>query len=67
GAAVNVTLGLRVPRTSPDHGTAFDRVGMGTARADGMFAALETAYRMATGGWAPVYNASTQTAPVIRS
>ena len=31
GSGVNVTLGLPFPRTSPDHGTAFDRVGRGTA------------------------------------
>lgn len=31
GSGVNVTLGLPFPRTSPDHGTAFDRVGTGTA------------------------------------
>jgi len=43
GQAVNVTLGLAVPRTSPDHGTAFDRAGKGLARADGMLAALRTA------------------------
>lgn len=47
GRAVNVTLGLAVPRTSPDHGTAFDRVGKGTARADGMLAALQAAARLA--------------------
>jgi len=29
--AVNVTLGLRFVRTSPDHGTAFDLAGKGTA------------------------------------
>lgn len=31
---VNVTLGLPLVRTSPDHGTAFDLAGRGTARAD---------------------------------
>lgn len=31
GSGVNATLGLPFPRTSPDHGTAFDRVGTGTA------------------------------------
>ena len=31
GAAVNVTLGLPFPRTSPDHGTAFDIAGRGLA------------------------------------
>jgi 4-hydroxythreonine-4-phosphate dehydrogenase len=30
---VNVTLGLPFPRTSPDHGTAFDIAGKGMARA----------------------------------
>jgi 4-hydroxythreonine-4-phosphate dehydrogenase len=31
GAAVNVTLGLPFPRTSPDHGTALDIAGQGLA------------------------------------
>ncbi|HWO88646.1 MAG TPA: 4-hydroxythreonine-4-phosphate dehydrogenase PdxA [Gemmatimonadales bacterium] len=31
GKAVNVTLGLPVPRTAPDHGTAFDIAGRGIA------------------------------------
>ena len=31
GAAVNVTLGLPFPRTSPDHGTALDIAGRGLA------------------------------------
>ncbi|HET6344240.1 MAG TPA: 4-hydroxythreonine-4-phosphate dehydrogenase PdxA [Myxococcota bacterium] len=54
GEAVNVTLGLRVPRTSPDHGTAYDRVGLGTARPDGMLAALEAAAQLgAPGGDTP--------------
>lgn len=43
GDAVNVTLGLTHPRTSPDHGTAFDIAGMGRARADGMLSALRMA------------------------
>ncbi len=43
GAAVNVTLGLRLPRTSPDHGTAFDRVGTDRVRSEGMIAALRLA------------------------
>ena len=33
-SGVNVTLGLPFIRTSPDHGTAFDIAGTGTARAD---------------------------------
>ncbi|MDW7709369.1 MAG: 4-hydroxythreonine-4-phosphate dehydrogenase PdxA [Deferrisomatales bacterium] len=32
--AVNVTLGLPLVRTSPDHGTAFDLAGRGAARPD---------------------------------
>ncbi|MFL6542743.1 MAG: 4-hydroxythreonine-4-phosphate dehydrogenase PdxA, partial [Chthoniobacterales bacterium] len=32
-SGVNVTLGLPFPRTSPDHGTAFDIAGKGIARA----------------------------------
>lgn len=47
GQAVNVTLGLSVPRTSPDHGTAYDQVGRGTARPDGMLTALRTAVFLA--------------------
>ncbi len=34
GEAVNVTLGLPYPRTSPDHGTGYDLVGTGQARLD---------------------------------
>jgi len=40
---VNITLGLPIIRTSPDHGTAFDIAGTGTARADSLIAALEKA------------------------
>ncbi len=43
GAAVNVTLGLPFPRTSPDHGTAFDIAGSGRADPASMRAALEAA------------------------
>ena len=32
GRAVNVTLGLPFPRTSPDHGTALDIAGTGHGR-----------------------------------
>ncbi len=45
--AVNVTLGLPVPRTSPDHGTAFDIAGQGVADAGSMKSALELAVTMA--------------------
>ena len=47
GRGVNVTLGLPFPRTSPDHGTAFDIAGAGRADAGSMREALETAVRMA--------------------
>ena len=40
---VNVTLGLPFPRTSPDHGTAFEIAGKGIARPDSMIAALRLA------------------------
>lgn len=40
GSAVNVTLGLPFPRTSPDHGTAIDIAGQGVARAESMIEAL---------------------------
>lgn len=40
GHAVNVTLGLPFPRTSPDHGTALDIAGQGIADAGSMVAAL---------------------------
>ena len=43
GEAVNVTLGLPFPRTSPDHGTAFDIAGTGTADASSMRRAVEMA------------------------
>ena len=42
-AAVNITLGLPIVRTSVAHGTAFDRAWQGTASADGMVAAIRTA------------------------
>jgi 4-hydroxythreonine-4-phosphate dehydrogenase len=47
--AVNVTLGLPIVRTSPDHGTAFDLAGTGRASATSMLAALRLADRL-TGG-----------------
>jgi len=45
--AVNVTLGLPIVRTSPDHGTALDIAGKGVARADSLIAAIRLAARMA--------------------
>jgi len=40
---VNVTLGLPLIRTSPDHGTAFDIAGTGTADASSLLAAIRMA------------------------
>ena len=40
GSAVNVTLGLPFPRTSPDHGTAIDIAGKGIADASSMIEAI---------------------------
>ena len=40
---VNITLGLPIVRTSPDHGTAFDIAGQGIARPDSLIAALHAA------------------------
>jgi 4-hydroxythreonine-4-phosphate dehydrogenase len=47
GEAVNVTLGLPFPRTSPDHGTALDIAGSGRADPSSMRAAIELAVRLA--------------------
>jgi 4-hydroxythreonine-4-phosphate dehydrogenase len=44
---VNVTLGLPFVRTSPDHGTAFDIAGQGTAGASSLVAAIGMARRLA--------------------
>ncbi len=43
---VNVTLGLPFVRTSPDHGTAFDIAGAGTADAASLAAALAMARQL---------------------
>ncbi len=45
--AVNVTLGLPILRTSPDHGTAFDLAGSGKANPNSMLAAINLADQMA--------------------
>jgi 4-hydroxythreonine-4-phosphate dehydrogenase len=44
--SVNVTLGLPIVRTSPDHGTAYDIAGKGVARAVSMQRALALAFEM---------------------
>jgi 4-hydroxythreonine-4-phosphate dehydrogenase len=45
--SVNVTLGLTIVRTSPDHGTAYDIAGRGVARSTSMQRALALAIEMA--------------------
>ena len=47
GAAVNVTLGLPIIRTSVDHGTALDLAGSGKIDCGSLQVALQTAYAMA--------------------
>lgn len=44
--AVNITVGLPIVRTSPDHGTAFDIAGRNRAEAGSMSRAIELAVRM---------------------
>ena len=44
---VNVTLGLPIVRTSPDHGTAFEIAGTGKANPRSMIAAVQMAAEMA--------------------
>ncbi len=45
-SSVNVTLGLPIVRTSPDHGTAFSIAGSGTARPGSMISAARLASRL---------------------
>jgi 4-hydroxythreonine-4-phosphate dehydrogenase len=47
GSAVNVTLGLPWPRTSPDHGTAKDIAGQGRANPESMVLAILECVRIA--------------------
>ncbi|MBX7247539.1 MAG: 4-hydroxythreonine-4-phosphate dehydrogenase PdxA [Caulobacteraceae bacterium] len=44
---VNVTLGLPIVRTSPDHGAGFDIAGQGIARADSLIHAIRLAAELA--------------------
>jgi 4-hydroxythreonine-4-phosphate dehydrogenase len=46
-SGVNTTLGLPFPRTSPDHGTAFEIAGKGIAKPDSMIAAINLAVELA--------------------
>ena len=45
---VNVTLGLPIVRTSPDHGTAFDLAWQGKASPASLFSAIALAARLAS-------------------
>ena len=47
GRSVNVSMGLPIIRTSPDHGTAYTLAGTGRARADSMAEAVVLAAKMA--------------------
>lgn len=44
--SVNLTLGLPIVRTSPDHGVAYDIAGQGIARATSMSAAIALAFHL---------------------
>ena len=44
---VNITLGLPIVRTSPDHGTALDIAGQGKASPHSLITAIQTARDMA--------------------
>lgn len=44
--SVNMTLGLPIVRTSPDHGVAYDIAGQGRARATSMRAAIDLAFML---------------------
>jgi len=57
--AVNVTLGLPLVRTSPDHGTAFDIAGTSRADPSSLVAALRLAAALAARGAAPEGPAAT--------
>lgn len=46
-SGVNVTLGLPIVRTSPDHGTGHDIAGKGIARPDSLIAAIRLAGELA--------------------
>lgn len=47
GAAINVTLGLPIIRTSVDHGTAIDKAGIGSINIGSLNAAIQLASDMA--------------------
>ena len=67
GRAVNVTLGLPFPRTSPDHGTAIDIAGRGIADASSMKESVRVcamiARRLATGARTPPTRSAGRSSP----
>ncbi len=63
--AVNVTVGLPIIRTSPDHGTAFNIAGTNVASDGSMKAAIELAVRLALQA-RECHPAATPTAPAAR-
>lgn len=68
-AAVNVTLGLPIVRTSVAHGTAFDLAWSGRAEHRGMLAAAKVAAQMAAhriGGVLPPFRTDDQSSRVSR-
>ena len=44
--SINVTLGLPIIRTSPDHGTAYDIAGKNISNPESMILAIEQAYNI---------------------
>lgn len=50
---VNMTLGLPIVRTSPDHGTGYDAAAAGTARPDSLIAAIRSAAMVARNRQSP--------------
>ena len=48
GETVNITLGLPFIRTSVDHGTAYDKAGLGNADESSLVAAMDMAFSMST-------------------
>ena len=68
--AVNVTLGLPFVRTSPDHGTAFDIAGTGSADPTSLIAALRLAARLAgatsTGAACRIVSGTSDSLPPLR-
>ncbi len=46
GNGVNITLGLPIIRTSVDHGTAFDKAGLGVASESSLLSAIDYAIKL---------------------